>query len=235
MTSTSSDANERTGLDRSTGERAKDRCLVELIYQEAHRNERRINNVKMWLVTLGILMSLVFWMQTGAVATTLTLTQAGVMAAWLLAMGVVALIVRRPVMPRTVPYASLTVDVVMIGALVVVRMLWMPASHQVHDGVLSEWVFLMLFPILASAGPRFDRDVSRYAELLVTICTLALLVFDIAILGSQPRPFFILITLLALLATGRFSVMVTDRGRRLIALAARFGAEHRAGLDTFNL
>jgi hypothetical protein len=224
MTSHSQDATQRTWHDQRTGEGAKERCLVELVYREAHRNERRINDVKMVLVALGIVMSLVFWMQEGQVATMLTVTQAGVLGTWLLVMCIVALAVRRPVMPRAIPYAVLTVDTVMIAALVVVRMMWMPVANQVHDGVLSEWTFLMLFPVLASAGPRFDRDVSRYAELLVTICTLLLLVFDIAFLGSQPRPFFVLITLLALLATGRFTVMVTDRGRRLIAKAARFGA-----------
>lgn len=235
MTSPSQDATRRTWHDQDADELVKERCLVDLVHREAHRNERRVNDVKMALVALGIVMSLVFWLQIGPAAVMLTLTQSGVLATWLAAMGIVALLVRRPVMPRTVPYAVLTLDVMMVGALVVVRMLWMPAANQVHDGVLSEWTFLMLFPILASAGPRFDRDVSRYAELMVTICTLALLVFDIAFLGSQPRPFFVLITLLALLATGRFSVMVTDRGRRLIAQAARFGAQRQNGRDTYHL
>jgi hypothetical protein len=119
------------------GDPTKERYLAELVYREGHRNERRINDVKMPLVALGVVMSATFRLHAGPVA----------------------------------------------GQV---------AFAQVHDGVLSEWTFLMLFPILASAGPRFDRDVSRYAEL-----------------------------------------MVTDRGRRLVAQAARFGAEYRSGRDTF--
>ncbi len=203
----------------------KARCLVDLVYEEAHRNERRINSVKMVLVALGIAMSLGFWLHAGARATAVTVAQGSVLSAWLLAMAGVALVVRRPLMPRAVPYTVLTLDNVMVALLVAVRMLYLPEGNQAPDGVLSDWTYLMIFPILASAGPRFDRDVARYAELLAVICTLGLLVFGLVVLGHQPRAFFVIITLVCLTATGRFSVMVTDRGRGLVDAAARLGLE----------
>lgn len=214
---------------------SRPRCVVDLVHREAHRNEQRINRVKGALVALGIAMSLTFWLQAGPEASAVGISQVAILGAWLLVMLVVGLLIRGSRMPRSIPYVVLTTDVVMICALVAARMMFMPAANQVHDGVLSEWVFMMLFPILASAGPRFDRDVSRYAELVVVVGTLVLLVVDIAFLGSQPRPFFVAITLLALLATGRFAVMVTDRGRRLIEAAARFGAESKGRPNTFDL
>ncbi len=202
------------------------RCVVELVHAEAHRNERRINTVKMWLVALGIVMSLTFRLQAGEEAAQVAYAQSAVLGVWLVVMVGVWFLVRGDCMHRGVPYLVLTADMIAIASLVVVRMLWMPAANQVKDGVLAEWVFVMLFPVLASAGPRFDRDVARFAELWATVTTLGLLVFDIAVLGSQPRPFFVLITLVALLATGRFAVMVSDRGRALIEGAARWGAKH---------
>ncbi len=202
------------------------RCVVELVHAEAHRNERRINTVKMGLVAIGILITLTFWMKDGDVVKPVVMAQVAVMCGWLAVMLAVAGLLRQDHMHRGVPYLVISTDVTMIGALVAVRMSMMPEAYQVKDGVLSDWVFLMLFPILASAGPRFDRDVARFAELAVTICTLGLLVFDILVLGTPLRPFFPLIALVALLGTGRFAVMVSDRGRALIEGAARWGARH---------
>ena len=216
-------------------ERASLRGVVELVYQEAHRNERRINRVKMALVAPGAVMSLVFWLKVGPDAAKVMGAQLSIMGAWLLFMGVVGVILRRPCMHRAVPYTVLTVDVVMIGLMVAVRMMWTPEAYAVHDGVLSEWVFMMLFPILVSAAPRFDRDVARYAELLVTVCTLALLAFGVTVLGDKPRPIYVMVTLVAVLATGRFTVMVTHRGWRLLVKTVRLGADQERGGDTFQL
>ncbi len=212
------------GLTPTPSEGRRDPALrVRALFQAASQEvERRINSVWMVLLAVAILMAVTFGVQAGATTRAVTIAQVVVLSAWLFTKGAVALFIRAQRGLRSVPYIVLTTDVVMVCALVVVRMMYMPDPWQVRDGVLSDWVYVALFPVVASAGPRFDVELARYVELLALAGTLALLIFDIALMGHHPRLFYVMITLVALMATGQFAVMVAERGRRLVGRAMRF-------------
>jgi adenylate cyclase len=207
--------------------------VAQVAILEAWRNERRINVVRVGLVVAGVAMVVAFRLWAGPTVHQTMLWQLAVLSLWLL-MGIgIGALGRRARMPLWLPYLSLSSDLVLISAMVAVRMITTPGPFGVDGGILAERMYLMLFPVLISAGLRFELRFIRFAEAMAILCTVALVVVDITLLGWQFRPFWVLITLLALVGTGRFTALVTVRGRRLITETVKIEREREFVRSTF--
>ncbi len=203
------------------------------VLREAWRNERRINAVRVGLLAVGIGMMIAFHLQTGPSTRETTLWQISVGLVWM-ALGVgIGALHRRERMPRWLPYFALSVDMSMLTLLAAVRMLTVPPPWDVAGGCLSERLFLMVFPVLASAGLRFDTKVMRSAEIMALCSTLALVAVDQWVIGVEFKLYFVAISLLAVVGTGQLTALVTARGRKLIEDTVRVEREREFVRSTF--
>jgi class 3 adenylate cyclase len=209
------------------------RTVDRLVVDEARRNERQINTVRAVLMGVIVVMTLMFRWTHGPQVTPNTLFELGIAAMGAVTAAVIHFALREEKPPAWISYFSVTMDDIVIAALLVGHKVFFHPDIAGMLGTLNDRIFLFVFVVNVAAGLRFDARLVKYAALLGSAVTLGLFLWDTLFLGLPLDPFYGAISLIAVATTGFIALLVTRKTRRLIREATTLELERERVKNVF--